>query len=420
MKKNILIPLVTLVAVIAASLLLILAANAVPRSAVRDNAVSTIERIADDDFQRIPKPVGSAMRLDPFTDCLMCNIVLSVNEDSIVRSAMLNPMHMHSVKTQINDTRQWALDGQWDGQLINYGRYWHGYQVPLTALLTVTDYRGIRVINAVIYLLLLVVALTLAWRRCSPAMAAALFIALTLTLSPIVAPMSMQYIGCHIIMLLGTIAALAIPKEKGDRFYVAASIFIVLGGLTAFIDFLTVPVITLGVPAAFYVARHGRDKRRLRLLLTLCLVWAVGYGATWSAKWLFAGLFTDVDILEDALQTARYRTTGKLPSGRGLSRGAIVAHLASFVTPMRVAVLAAVTAVAVALLRLIAGSWQRLRQHAWLLAVAALPLVWYAILLPHSYAHLFFTWRAIIVTIFALTAYIILSVIKSRPHDTTE
>ena len=413
-KKNILIPLAALMAFIAMALLLMLTVTAVPRSAIRDNAVATIDQIDEDAFHRIPKPIYNVIKPDSFTDCLMCTLVLSVDEDSIVRSAMLNPMHLRSIGNQIADTRQWAHDGRWDYRLTNYGRYWHGYQVPLTALLTVTDYRGIRLVNSILYLIFLIVALTLAWQRCSPAMSIALIVALVLTASPIAAPMSMQYIGCHLIMLAGVIATLIIPLKSGEKLYVGSTLFIIIGAITAFIDFLTLPVITLGVPVAFYVERHGSDKRRFRLFMLLCLAWAFGYGVTWASKWLLAGFFTNVDIIGDAVKTAKYRISGELPSGKGIKASAIFAHYASKITPLRATISMALLVGTTIMLRIAAGSWQRLRDNAWLLAVALLTPAWFCVIVQHSYIHRFFTWRAILVTIFAITAYIVLTVKKEN------
>lgn len=416
--KTYLIPIATLAGMIVLATLLGTAINSVPRSLIHDHAVATFDKINADNNH--PLMQGDCLyHLDKFTDRLMCNITMSADDSQPLRSAMLNPMHLRDSRSHVEETTLWVHTGQWDFPIRQYGRYWHGYEVPLTTLLLFTDYSGIRVVNFILYFVLMLAALWLTWRRCSPAMAIALLIPILITASPILVPLAMQYIGCHIIMFAAIIVALLIPREKGGQYVCAASFFVIVGAVTAFIDLLTTPVITLGVPAVVYIARHGKEDGRLRLLLTICASWGIAYAVMWSSKWLLANMLTGVDVLSDALYRARYRSIGDANDEQiQITTGSIVAHYASKITPTLAAAGLAALGIIVAVMRLAAGSWQRLRRHAWMLAIAALPLLWFSVMTQHTIVHFYMTWRALMVTIFALTAYIFLTVRRKELPDT--
>ena len=422
-RKEVLNSVLAVVATCAAAVLLFTAAlyavSLVSRKAIETNAVRSVDILHAEGQERAVVANHLLLRLDNFTDCLMMNIALSAPDDDHTTAAMLNPMHLGDIRNQVDQTWSWAHKTDTVAPpKVNYGRYWHGYQVPLRLLLIVTDYRGIRLVNMFLLALLSLLVTVLCWRRVSPAVAVALLLALILVAMPLVVPWSMQYSTCFIVMLLASVAVLAL-KRVGKSLPAAAVLMAATGALTAFLDLLTTPVLTLGIPLVLYLLAY-KPERRWRVALLLALAWAVGYAGTWAAKWVVAGVITGEDVLSDAMRTAQYRTVGYAADTSGIVLVDLLRHYWAMVTPMRAAVLVAAVAVLLFLLRWLSRGWRVMTRHLQLLAVAALPLLWYALLAQHSFQHRWFTWRSLAVTFFAVFCYLIYTVNDGRKQSKSQ
>ena len=389
------------------------AVTLVPRGAIERNAVRSIDIIHYEGQEKAVAANNMLFRLDNFTDCLMVNIALSAPDDDRTTAAMLNPMHLGDIMNQVDQTWNWVHHNDSVAPpKVNYGRYWHGYQVPLRLWLTVTDYSGIRLANALLLALLTLALDVLCWRRVSPAVALAMLLSLMMVLMPVVVPWSMQYSTCFIVMMMASCAVLAV-KRVGRSLPLAAAMMAATGAITAFFDLLTTPMLTMGFPLVLYLLAYKPEKP-WRVMLLLVVAWGVGYAGTWAAKWVVAGVITGEDVLSDAMRTARYRTVGRDTDTTGIVLVDLLKHYWAMATPLRAALLAAVLAVTMVVLRAMSRSWRAMSRHLLMLAVAALPLLWYALLAQHSFQHRWFTWRSMAVTFFALFCYLIYTVKDGR------
>ena len=414
--KRLSIPFATLIGLIIISLLLMVLATSIPRSAIRSNIASTVAHIHEEGgypIVRIP-----VLLMDNFTDCLMCNIVLSADSCSLAEKVLLNPTHIDSTNKQIEQTYLWT-QGKYYPNKRHYGRYWHGYQVPLSLLLLVTDYKGIRVFNGILYYLLLGCSLWLMKLRLGWRPAVAFFFAISVVAAPVVVPLSLQFYGCHVIMLAATITVLLRKRQAKDCLHIDFTIFLTIGAITAFIDLFTTPIITLGMPLACYIAYHN-PKNTTKTFLLFSLAWLIGYAGMWVSKWILATAITGEDVIANAIDKANLRTVGHnfyldtLNSIKPLINNAMswfTANTAGIIILSLIII--SITGVGVLLLR----SRKSLKQQAWLLAIGALPIIWFCIILQHSISHFFFTWRAILVTIFAIVTMVLFS-FKLKNHGT--
>ncbi|MBP5687568.1 MAG: hypothetical protein J6X22_02870 [Muribaculaceae bacterium] len=392
------------------SLLLMMSVTSIPRSAIKDNAVSVITQIHDEG----PYPIvhNPILLLDNYTDCVMCNVILSCDSSySLFQKSLLNPVQISNKGKVIEDTYLWAIGEKDISRKSYYGRYWHGYQVPLTLLLLVTDYNGIRLFNGILYLFLFVCALWLMYKRCGWQLSIAFLVANLITASPFIAPMSMQFFGCHAIMLIATTVVLL----RNQSNYKGSIIFITIGACTAFIDLLTTPIITLGVPLACFIV-YNQPKRKMRTISLMSLAWVIGYVTLWASKWVIATIITGENVIANALGTAQFRTIGNGSYFDAMKPiGSILSMLGKYnITSSKVIVSAIIIIAILAMIFIIRRGWKPLKQQLWWLILGALPLVWYCLLPQHSIAHFFFTWRALLVTVFSLTAMILYSITLSR------
>lgn len=400
----------TMASLILLSLLLMMSVTFIPRTAIKDNAVSVITQIHDEGpYPIVRTPI---LLLDNFTDCVMCNVVLSCDSSySLVQKSLLNPVQVSNKGKVIEETYLWAIGEKEISRKSHYGRYWHGYQVPLTLLLLVTDYNGIRLFNGILYLFLFICTIWLMCKRCGWQLSIAFLVAILMTASPYIAPMSMQFFGCHAIMLIATIIVL-LRKQSSDKDF---TIFLTIGACTAFIDLLTTPVITLGVPLACYIA-YLRPQRTMRTIALLSLAWVLGYVTLWASKWVIATVITGENVIANALGTVQFRTIGNGSYFDALKPiGSLLSMLDKYNISLSNVIVFTIIIIAIfAMIFIIRRGWKPLKQQLWWLIIGALPLVWYCLLPQHSISHFFFTWRALLVTVFSLTAMILYSIKLSR------
>lgn len=288
-----------------------------------------------------------------------------------------------------------------------YYQYWHGYQLLIRPLLSLLDYSGIRILNGAIQTGLLVLLCVLMYqnglKRCILP-----YVAAVAMLMPVALSMSLQFSSCYYTLTLGSIAVLW-KKDRLDKW--DGILFLYIGIATAYFDFLTYPVSTLGIPAVFYfcIRKSAAIRDAFCRGVKICFSWAVGYAGMWSGKWLIGSLI----LKQNILSVAAGKLTERSSADAGLIgniRAALSANLRSFLhTP---ATLAAVLLAAVFLLLMVkALRTQRttIRQAAAaafpFVVLAVLPIAWYMVTAQHAVIHYWFTNKALAVSVFAgLTA----------------
>ena len=183
------------------------------------------------------------------------------------------------------------LDGKIHYSTI-YARYWHGYMVIYRPLLILFNILQIRFILFILHLILFVYFLYLIYREFGKNIS--IIFALSLVCSGYFsASYSLSNSPVFLTMMISSIYLLK-RIDKLDDF--SLYIFIV-GCITSFIDFLTVPLITLGIPSVIYLLKmynNNRDwKYCTKFLIKNSIVWLIGFILTWFFKWLQYDLTID-------------------------------------------------------------------------------------------------------------------------------
>lgn len=381
---------------------LVVATGAIPAGAIRGNLDASVQLIASEGAY--PSHGPSITMQDNFTDCVMLNIAAGADASRPVASAMTSTLHIAPDGDIIAGTRA-LLDGrQVDAR--PYARYWHGSQALLRPLLCIMDYRGIRVLNYILLSLLALACILLSIMRLSPSFALNFAVGLVMVAAWLV-PLNMQYVACFGVMLVAMLVLLAMPGRLHSMGSACVTFF-VIGGVTQFLDLLTTPVITLGLPLIVWYMLH-KPARGCRVVVMLSLMWGLGYASLWASKWVLASLITGTDVIGDAMASVKLRSVGGETAEQGLTWAAICkiywTWIASRGKLVLAALVAAVLAITVAYRR-----WGRPRRiiaaNSWLLLVAAIPVAWTLVLAQHTFLHHFFTWRIVLVTIVALLLFV--------------
>lgn len=293
----------------------------------------------------------------------------------------------------------------------DYSRYWHGYAVILRPLSIVLSIINIRYINMMLLMGLLLLCYWHCRRRFGAGMAAAFAVALLMHFL-LIAPFCQQYMSVSLLSLLGCYAVLRWWDSLRERL---PELFLLMGSLTCFFDFLTFPVLALGYPLICCQLCRLDEKERARALwretIALSAAWMAGYALTWLGKGVAGTLLTGRNVFEDIFTQVALRTNGALDAGEQVieitALSAIQINVETFFMGSNIGLFA--------VMLLGFGAWalhSRASVREWVralpvAAVALYPFLWYCVLKNHARVHFWMTHKQLSVTVFALCAYLI-------------
>lgn len=359
---------------------------------------------------------GETYRLDNWTDSVMLSTAYSMDSAQPLTSALRGTHYrsdrISSLVGSLNEQVSLQSPGNRD-----YARYWHGYLVFLRPLLTVMALPQIRLLYQGVFFALTALIVALLARRVSLAVALVFGVGLA-TVNASVVPFSLQFSTDFFIAFAASLYVLL----RGDLPYRRLMTFLfVTGAVTAYLDLLVAPLLTLGMPLVI-VLLINREKteqngylRAIASLTGICLAWAAGYALLWASKWLLAGAILGRDVLSAALDVVAFRTTGDvrwIQDGQPVYVHALWLNLLAYFhdnsTLMKVVAAAVVLTLVAGALLVKAGKLRGVAL-AQLVLAALLPYAWFVAASNHSAYHYWFTYRIQFVTFFALAAAICLA-----------
>lgn len=385
---------------------LLTAVYCIPAEAMEENVYESAQVLHNEGLYPWPHSWCTSM-VDNFTDSFMLLHAAYQNDRSPLDQAMNIYRPYFEVKDMpYQDLMDHYIEGKEYLNEYTYERYWHGYLVYLKPLLCIMNYDTIRTVNGIFQTLLLVLVVALLVKNKMKRYIPAYLVAVGLLL-PTVTAMCLQYSSCYYAMTFGIIALLLSRDKLEQR---ESFIFLFLGIFVAYVDFLTYPIVTLGMPLAVYYAmdRGGNLKRAAGKMGKLCFCWGLGYGGMWAGKWVLGSLLTGNNQLSGAMNKVAERTAGDV-YGEAAANPALKAwtdnweHFSN--TPFYYLMWAVtVLAVVVFLVRLVQ---KKIALKQWKAAVpfaviTCMPLVWYAVLANHSIMHCWFTFKSLVVLGFGL------------------
>lgn len=342
---------------------------------------------------------------DGYTDALMLAEAIFEDPDTTLLERIVYVYRWagsESMSADLADQLDGTREMPWR---IGYERYWHGYLALLRPLLLLFTYDDLLVLMAMAQVLLFALAVALMARR-GAARLILPFAAMQLTLSPTGTMLSMQYFSVYLVMLLGVLLILLMDEWlcRGARY---VYLFLLLGMLTSYLDFLTYPLAALGVPLAVLCWLHRARRSLVPVAAAACAAWCAGYLGFWALKWAAGSLLVGENLIRSALYRVLYQTSTEhaVTAGRW---DAIAANVAVICRPGYAALyLLCAAGCAWPVLRgrcrartLLSGSRPLLP------AIGMMPFAWWLLAANHSLVHTFFTYRGIAVTVLAVLAWL--------------
>lgn len=323
---------------------------------------------------------------DNCTDGSMYNIAVSSYGMSPLEGMLFNPRTGVDFSTILtSDYGLYAMEHPDDGvPRLSYGRYWHGYMFPLKISSIFVSLKWLRVINILAMSLLLIISGMMIWRRYGKLIGLGWILTFIIVGFEVV-PLSLQYVGCYYIMYISVLLMMRYPKLMANGIF-----YFVIGGCTSYIDFLTVPVLTLGMPLLICVIEYN-GKIKYRQIIRQIFDWGLGYAMIWSSKWLLVSLYAGNDFAPSFFFNGGHTLLSIAGDGFEHKYFMITCIL------LGVCLIADVACYLFMRHRCVTPIISRL------FFVSLLPFGWYAVMFMHSVVHIWFVYRALTVTVFACT-----------------
>lgn len=224
-----------------------------PTERIQNNVNLSADTIyKDGDQASIVSNGDASYRLDPFTDCLMLEIAAYDSERAPIYASLLNEYLQFEDPLSTLFYKAWSDDTEFE--VSQYPRYWHGYLVFLKPLLLLFSYHDIReVMMTVQFSLAAAIVGLLSYKKQGRFVPP--FIAAWLFMNPLSLSMSMQYNTIFTLTLLSLLACIFLRDSTISDNKSMALLFFAVGCLTSYFDFLTYPLVAIGLPAAYILQR---------------------------------------------------------------------------------------------------------------------------------------------------------------------
>ena len=383
--------------------LMLMAVYCIPVSQVKDGLqTAAIFREEGDRPSVIPSLRGSTN--DNYTDALMmAEAVFEDPEIGLVEKAVqvYRRANSESATTDIAD----YLEGKEMQWVIPYARYWHGFLVILRPLMLMLGYADIRMLMCAAQMLAYAAIIAALMAKNKKELVVPFF-AVMMTLSPMGTMLIMQYFTSFAVMALAALFVLYLDAwlKQDARYYY---FFVLTGMLTAYLDFLTYPLVTLGIPLILAVYQHLDEDNLFWFAAAACVCWGIGYAGFWGMKWLLATVLTGQNMIFNALDHTRFHVSAsEIDSDTRML--ALTENLKVVCHPSYLLLyLGSAAACVVRIIRNGCGARALLRGgRPLLLLISLMPFVWWAVTVTHSYLHDLFTYRILAISVFGVLAWL--------------
>ena len=409
MKKYFLLSLIVSILLVSIFFLSTYLTALIPRKAICKNALTSAQIIDNEGLKHRIAGI-SIFRLDNFTDALMINIAMGIDENDAARSISECKYTFRDDRMSVTQGIRDIANNDFTHNSQVYSRYWHGYLLFLRPALAFTDYNGIRTINYILFTAMIAAIIWLAIKR-KMVYTLMSYIISILAVNFFMVPLSMQFSNTFYISFIAILVILA-KKTDINRNLNIFTLFFITGGLTSFIDLLTTPLITLCLPLLFLLGKEKEYKAHTAWkAIGLCTAaWIAGYSIMWICKWIVATQISGYNISEAIEQVTLRMSTSH--DSVDMSLRAIANFIAS-----RNILLVSVSS---ALLLFVAFNTyifirykQKFIANSCFLLIAFMPLLWVLAVRNHSVIHYWFVWRLAVISVFAYSLFLFRTVRSS-------
>ena len=407
--KKILKYVITFILMIITSCILLTITSLIPRQALTKKVKESAAILGQQGNNLIITINGRKTKFDNYSDSLMVNTAYSIDETDPFYSSMVARKNYIKGKTEViypDTTGELKSSSKYKslnqvGDLIDtvnndttesfeYARYWHGYLIFLRPLLVLFNVSQIRIILTIIYVILAIILLYKIYKKINLG-TAIIFLCGLMICDYFYLGITLQGTSVFLIMMIASIILLSKDiKDKG-------MFFLIIGGLTSFFDFLTVPIVTLAVPLLIYSLIQNKNQCNIKKLfielIKYCILWGIGYIGLWLMKWVIVDLIYHKNIIQTSLIQFIYRSDTK-----NLSKINLLEPIQYIAKPVFLSILVLAVLMIVKLIKYkdkkIKFNFKEISIYFFIVIIV---LLYILVLREHFFQHLFFTYRNLFV-----------------------
>lgn len=417
------------ISLIATFIIIMTASYIIPNKRINWHVSESVAQLKSEGVYPRPFFNTPSAQLDNFTDSWMLNLAISADNKHPLKSALESPHRV--VKEYYEGTvdkignLELSINND-DFNVSTYSRYWHGYLGILRPLLVLFNYTEIRFLNMCALFMLFIIVNSLIKRKLGIKIMISFFISMMMTMF-IIVPMSLQFSSMFYIMFISMIVLL-LYHEKIEENNLELYIFFIIGSISSFLDLLTVPLISLGIPLTTYMLLI-QNKENTQSIIKLnnniknktifsntieiiknSIIWAIGYGITWASKWVIATIILKQNVITDALNQILSRTSGSSDTVVFTAKSVIESNTNIMFTGFTIKLLLLILLISVIAMIFIRKDLNEIIKILPILLISLMPFVWYTVLKNHSQIHFWFTYRSLSITVYTVLAFIVYSI----------
>ena len=359
-------------------------------------------------------------QLDNYTDGLMYATAIHPGSGNPLQDALRNARYEYEDTNMVQSLNDYANDvSSKEGMRYEmiYPRYWHGYLVILKPLLLFFNVSEIRMLSMIAQGALLLFLLFQIRRRLGEQYQIPVLM-MAAVLNPIVLPLSLQFSWVYYVGLLGAIGIMSMKEPVHGEKYIF--LFLLLGMVTSYLDLLTYPLFTLGLPLVLFllVEKKQNWKGRMGLMVRCSIIWAIGYAVMWAGKWIFAFLFARINLFSEVAGKILQRTSMVGEEEEKLTAITVIWKNIQVISEWPFLIMFIIFIISCLAIWLYSkNKWpdrNAVLMRLPYLIVAIMPIVWIALMSNHSWVHYWFTYRELSVTVLAGAVWLMEILIPKR------
>ena len=223
---------------------------------------------------------------------------------------------------------------------------------------------------------------------------------------------SLECAPIFLVMMISSIVLLKrIDKIQNFYFYI-----FILACITNFVDYLTVPLITLTIPLYIFILYKQQknpemDKKEyFKILIKSVIVWGIGYATTWLTKWIVYDVIYNQGLLKSAINQVAYRTQkSNVRTDKNVWQiltGFMINTLFNFL--VIIIILYSLSLIGFNKYKIKINSISNVFKRTGLpiLIIAIMPFVWYIVLANHTVLHGIFVYRHMLIFLIGVLLFI--------------
>lgn len=408
---------VTIIGMIVLGALLLFCAYLLPTGRMKSHIAESDETFNYEGIYPMIIQGYKCTQLDNYTDGLMYTTAIYPGSGDTLRDMLENPRIEYDDVNMVQGMNDYANDvqGRESHQYeITYGRYWHGYLVVLKALLLFLNVSEIRMLNLILQGTLFCILLYLVRKRIGAVYQIPLLL-MEAVLNPIVLPLSLQYSWVYYVGILSAIVFLIKEKWRPES---VLQLFLIIGMVTSYVDLLTYPLITLGLPMMVFLLQwqknDGTWRKKLLYFMGNSMLWGIGYAVMWGSKWVLNSIFTNGNIFENVRAEIEIRLSNTGEAQETFTAGMVLERNYDVIKQFPFHLLWIAFLIVVVFCYIVGKRRKKIEKinHNQLLnlvpwfGLSIIPLAWIAVMGNHSWVHYWFTYRELSVTVLGLSCFL--------------